>query len=98
MTERFYEEYATMKSDFAKQVCKQIQYELHKDKDAKTVLRDLFNASDNKGKQAIVDVIMVVKQQNSKIKVNEPEVKSDSLKTSKDSEITDNKSAVESDE
>lgn len=98
LTERFYEEYATMKSDFAKQVCKQLQYELPKDKDAKTVLKDLFNTSDNKGKQAIVDAIMVVKQQNSKIKVNEPEVKSDSLKTSKDSEIIDNKSAVESDE
>lgn len=99
LTERFYEEYATMKSDFAKQVYKQLQYELSKDKnDAKTALKDLFNASDNTGKQAIVDAILVVKQQNNKIKVNEPEVKPDSLKTSKDSKITDDKSAVESDE
>ena len=75
-----------MKSDFAKQVYKQLQYELSKDKnDAKTALKDLFNASDNKGKQAIVDAILVVKQQTIKIKVNEPEVEPDSLKTSKDS-------------
>ena len=86
LTERFYEEYATMKSDFAKQVYKQLQYELSKDKnDAKTALKDQFNASDNKGKQAIVDAILVVKQQTIKIKVNEPEVEPDSLKTSKDS-------------
>ncbi len=99
LTEKFYEEYATMKSDFAKQVCKQLQYKLSKDNnDAKTALKNLFNQSDNKRKQAIVDAIEVVKQQNSKINVNEPEVKSDSLKITKDSEITDSKSAEENDE
>lgn len=69
LTEKFYEEYAVMKSDFAKQVYKQLQYELLKDKnDAKTTLKDLFNQSDNKGKQAIVDAIQAVKQQNGKTK------------------------------
>ena len=99
LTEKFYEEYTTMKSDFAKQVCKQLQYELPKDKnDAKMVLKDRFNASDNKGKQGIIDAIQLVKHQNSRIKVNEPEIESNSLKSSKDTEITDNKSIVKSDE
>ncbi len=62
LTEKFYEEYAEMKSDFAKQVCEHLKYELPKDKnDAKTAIRDLFNASDNRGKQAIVDAIQAVK-------------------------------------
>lgn len=99
LTEKFYEEYAAMKSDFAKQVCKQLQYELSKDNnDAKTALKNLFNQSDNKGKQAIVDAIQVVRRQNSKTKTNESEIKSDSLKTSKDKELTNDKMAVENDE
>lgn len=97
LAEKFYEEYAAMKSDFAKKVCRQLQYDLPKDeKDAKTALKNLFNQSDNKEKQAIVNAIEVVKRQNSKTKTNESEI--NSLKTTKDSEITDCKSAEENDE
>ena len=85
LTEKFYEEYAAMKSDFAKKVYRQIQYDLPKDeKDAKTALKNLFNQSDNKVKQIIVNAIEVVKRQNSKSKTNESEIKSDSLKSLKD--------------
>ncbi len=99
LTEKFYEEYSVMKLDFAKQVCTQLQQDLSKNKgDAKTILKDLFNKSDNKGKQAIVDAIQVVKQQNSKTKNNEPEIKSDSLKSSKEKEVADDQMAVEADE
>lgn len=99
LTEKFYEEYDVMKSDFAKQVYRQLQYELPKDNnDAKTALKDLFRISDNKGKQAIVNAIHVVKQQNSKIKDNESEIKPDSLKSPKSTEITDDKNAVKSNE
>ena len=86
LTEKFYEEYAAMKSDFAKKVCKQLQYDLSKNKtDAKTYLKNLFNQSDNKGKQVIIDAIELVKRQNSKNNANEPMTISDSLKTSTDS-------------
>jgi len=99
LTERFYEEYAVMRPDFAKQVYKQLQYELSKDKnDAKTALKDLFNQSDNKMKQNIVDAIQIVKQQNNKTKVNESEIKADSLKTVKDADRNDDKMSVKSDE
>lgn len=74
LTEKFYEEYAAMKSDFAKKVFSQLQYDLPKDKkDAKLSLKNLFNQSDNKGKQTIVNAIEVVKRQNSKAKSNESE-------------------------
>ncbi|MCH5243470.1 MAG: FHA domain-containing protein [Lentimicrobiaceae bacterium] len=79
LTKGFYAEYAVMKSDFAKQVYGQLPKELPKSKDAKEALKDLFNKSDNKGKQEIVEAIQVVKQQNSKMKGNESEIKSDSL-------------------
>lgn len=100
LTEKFYEEYAVMKSDVAKQICKQLQYELPKDKnEAKTALKDLFNASDNKGKQVIVDAIDAVKRQNNNTETNELEIKSGSLKSSKDKEpLVDDKIAVENDE
>ncbi len=99
LTKIFYVEQAEMKLDFAKQVCMQLQQDLSKNKgDAKTILKDLFNKSDNKGKQAIVDAIQVVKQQNSKTKNNEPEIKSDSLKSSKEKEVADDQMAVEADE
>lgn len=99
LTTKFYaEEYGKMNKAFAKQVCEQLKKEVPKDNDAKEHLSDLFNKADNKGKQAIIDAIQVIKQQGSKIKGNEPEVKPDSLKTSKDSKITDDKSAAESDE
>lgn len=85
LTEKFYEEYAVMKSDFAKKVCRHLQYDLpHNEKDAKKALINLFNKSDNKGKQVIVEAIEFVKRQNSKNKANESEIKSDSLNTSKD--------------
>lgn len=66
LTERFYEEYDIMKLSFAKQVWKQLQYELPKDQNnAKTALRNLFNQSDNKTKQDIIEAIQAVKQQSS---------------------------------
>ncbi len=87
LTEKFYEEYAEMKSEFAKQICKHLKYELLKDKiDAKTAIKELFNASDNRGKQTIVDAIQAVKKQNYKIRPKNSEIKSDSLKSSKDVE------------
>ncbi len=99
LTEKFYEEYAAMKSDFAKQVCTQLQYELPKDKnDAKTALKDLFNRSDNKGKQVIIDAMQFIKQRNGKTKVNESEVKSDFSKSSKNTETIDDRIFVKSDE
>lgn len=100
LTEKFYEEYVEnwFDNNFAKKVCKQLSYVLPKKNKAKMALKNRFNESDNKGKQAIIDAIQLVKQQNSKINVNEPEVKSDSLKTTKDSEIIDSKSAEENDE
>ena len=65
LTERFYEEYDIMKSSFAKQVCKQLQYELPKDRNnAKTALKNLFNQSDNKTKQDIIEAIQTIKQQS----------------------------------
>lgn len=85
LTEKFYEEYAAMKSDFAQKVCKHLGCDLPKDeKDPKKALKNLFNKSDNKEKQVIVDAIDFVKRQNSKNKTSESEIKSDSLKTSKD--------------
>lgn len=99
LTEKFYEEYAEMKLDFAKQVYKQLKYEIPKDKiDVRKVIKDLFNVSDNRGKQAIIDAIQIVKEQNNKVKSNHSDTKSDSLISSKKEEITDVKSAVESDE
>ena len=97
LTEKFYEEYADMKSDFAKQVYRQLQYDLPKN-DAKTALKNLFNQTDNKGKQAIADAIEVVKQQNSKTEANEPKIKSDSLKFSKDKDSVNDKMVVENDD
>lgn len=72
---KFYEEFAEkwFDNNFSKKVCKQLQYELPKDKIAKVALKDRFSASDNKGKQAIIDAIQVVKQQNRKTKTNESE-------------------------
>jgi len=99
LTEEFYEEYAVMKSEFAKQVCTQLKHELPKEKnDAKIFLKDLFSSADNKGKQAIIDTIQNVKQQNSKTKVNGSGIKSDSLKTTKDADQTDDKMSIKSDE
>ena len=86
-----------MKSDFAKQVYRQLQYDLPKN-DAKTALKNLFNQTDNKGKQAIADAIEVVKQQNSKTEANEPKIKSDSLKFSKDKDSVNDKMVVENDD
>ncbi len=97
LTEKFYEEYADMKSDFAKQVYRQLQYELPKN-DAKTALKNLFNQSDNKYKQSIIDAIQIVKRENSKTETNEPKIKSDSLKFSKDKDSADDKMVVENDD
>ncbi|MBQ7361001.1 MAG: FHA domain-containing protein [Bacteroidaceae bacterium] len=100
LIEIFYEEYAVMKSGFAKQVYEQLQYELPKDKKGvKIALKELFNQSGNKDKQAIVDAIQVVKQQNSKTKTSDSEEKSDSLKSSqKGKDLTNNKMLVKNDE
>lgn len=100
LTERFYEEYAVMKLDFAKQVCMQLQQDLSKDKsDAKIVLKELFHQSHNKGKQAIVDAIKIVKQQNRKTKeLDDSEMKSDSLKSAKDADRTDDEISVKNNE
>lgn len=99
LTEKFYEEYASMKSDFAKRVCKHLNYIQPKDKtDAKIAIKDLFNTSDNNGKQEIIDAIQAVKQQNGKTNPVEPKIKSDSLKSSNNEEITDCNSYTEKDE
>lgn len=101
LTEKFYEEYAEkwFDNNSAKQVCQRLQYDFKDKNDARIALKDLFVASDNKGKQAIVDAMLVVKQrQNRKIKVKEPKVESDSLKTSNDKELTGDNIAVENDE
>ena len=63
LTEQFYEEYSTMKQDFAKQVCNRLGKEISKDMgDAKTVLKGIFTQFDNKGKRAVIEAIMYVKQ------------------------------------
>lgn len=63
LTEQFYEEYSTMKQEFAKQVCTRLGQEVAKDTgDAKTVLKGKFTQSDNKGKQAVINEILFVKQ------------------------------------
>lgn len=99
LTENFYEEYAVMKSDFAKRVCEQLQYKSHNGKDdAKTILKDLFNESDNKGKQAIVNAIQAVKQQSNRIDRHKRIIETDSLETSKNMDSANDKTAVESDE
>jgi len=100
LTEIFYEEYAVMKSDFARQVCTQLKQELPKEKnDAKKFLKDLFSSADNKGKQAIIDAIQIVKRQNSRTeKVNESEIKTDSLKSPNNAAPTDDKMPVKNDE
>ena len=62
LTAQFYEEYSTMKQDFAKQVCNRLGKEITKEMgDAKTVLKGIFIQSDNKGKQAVINAIMYVK-------------------------------------
>ena len=87
LTEKFYEEYALMNSDFAKRLCKQLK--LNDRNDAKTAIKDSFNQSDNKGKQDIIDAIEVVKHQNSKSKAKGSVIKSDTLKASKHTETVD---------
>lgn len=100
LTAKFYaEEYEKMNKASAKQICEQLKKEIPKDRDAKMYLKDLFNNADNKGKQAIVDAIQIVKQQNSKAeKNNASEIKSDSLKFTKNAGQTDDKMSVKSDE
>ncbi len=99
LTGRFYEEYAVMKPDFARQVFVQLKRELPQDKnDAKKALKDLFDQSNNKDKQAIVDAIQVVRQQNSRTKTSEPEIKPDSVVSAKDSAPVDDEMPEKSDE
>lgn len=100
LTEEFYEECSVMTDKIAQQVCTQLHPNLPVDKSkAKDNLKDLFKRANNKGKQEIVDAIKkVVKQQNSKTKTNEIEITSDSLKSSKDAEPTEDKTAVENNE
>lgn len=62
LTEQFYEEYSTMKQEFAKQVCNRLGKEITKEMgDAKTVLKGIFTQFDNKGKRTVIDAIMYVK-------------------------------------
>ncbi len=68
LTEKFYQEYAVMKSDFAKEVCEQLNVEVTKKTDAREILKELFNQSDNKGKKAIVDAIQAANRQKDKTK------------------------------
>ena len=74
LTAQFYEEYSTMKQDFAKQVCNRLGKEITKEMgDAKTVLKGIFIQSDNKGKQAVINAIMYVKQNPRGEKLNSEE-------------------------
>lgn len=63
LIEVFYEEYAVMKPDFAKRVCKRLKYDSPKDTaDAMVTLEKRFKASDDEERQKIVDAIRGEKQ------------------------------------
>lgn len=82
LTALFYEEYAVMDKEFAKDVCLQLGLQLEKHDVARSILKDLFNQGDNNKKQSIITAIQVVKRQNNKNKAkkdNKTKIKTDSV-------------------